>query len=106
MFGLGDHTQASMLNAWARKPASVDWAAAAAAGAVAETAERVLRLLGVTEGTTLFIDGSGGVGSITPQVAKRGATVIASAGEANQDSSPRDWRHPVVYGEGMADRQH
>ena len=33
VFGLGDHTQAeyAVLNAWARKPASVDWAAAAAA---------------------------------------------------------------------------
>ena len=108
VFGLGDHTQAeyAVLNAWARKPASVDWAMAAAAGVVAETAERVLRLLGVTEGTTLFIaGGSGGVGSTTTQVAKaRGATVIASASEANQDYLREIGAVPVVYGEGMVDR--
>jgi NADPH:quinone reductase-like Zn-dependent oxidoreductase len=65
VFGLGTNTQAeyAVLNAWALKPASLDWAVAAAAGVVVETAERVLRLLGVTEGTKLFIDGgAGGVG--------------------------------------------
>jgi NADPH:quinone reductase-like Zn-dependent oxidoreductase len=108
VFGLGDHTQAeyAVLHAWARKPASVDWAVAAAAGVVAETAERVLRLLGVTEGTTLFIDGgSGGVGSTTTQCATaRGATVIASASEANQDYLREIGAIPVVYGDGMVDR--
>ena len=83
-------------NAWAPKPASVDWAVAAAAGVVAETAERVLRLLGVTEGSTLFIDGgAGGVGAAATQIAKaRGATVIASASEANQDYLREIARHP------------
>ncbi len=108
VLGLGNHTQAeyAVLDSWARKPASVDWAVAAAAGVVAETAERVLRLLGVTEGTTLFIDGgAGGVGSATTQVAKaRGATVIASASEANQDYLREIGATPVVYGEGMVDR--
>ena len=108
VFGLGDHTQAeyAVLDAWARKPASVDWAAAAAAGVVAETAERVLRLLGVTEGSTLFIDGgSGGVGSTTTQLAKaRGATVIASASEANQGYLREIGATPVVYGQGMVER--
>jgi NADPH:quinone reductase-like Zn-dependent oxidoreductase len=108
VFGLGDHTQAeyAVLNAWVRKPASVDWAVAAAAGVVAETAERVLRLLDVTEGTTLFIDGgSGGVGSTTTQFAKaQGATVIASASEANQDYLREIGAIPVVYGEGMVNR--
>jgi NADPH:quinone reductase-like Zn-dependent oxidoreductase len=94
VFGRGSNTQAefALLDSWARKPASVDWAVAAAAGVVSETAERVLRLLGVTEGTTLFIDGgAGGVGSAATQFAKaRGAMVIASASEANQDySRPR-----------------
>ncbi|HEX3200180.1 MAG TPA: NADP-dependent oxidoreductase [Propionibacteriaceae bacterium] len=110
VFGLGNHTQAeyAVLNAWAHKPASVDWAVAAAAGVVSETAERVLRLLGVTEGNTLFIDGgSGGVGSTVTQIAKaRGATVIASASEANQDYLREIGAIPVVYGEGMVDRVH
>ena len=108
VFGRGDHTQAeyAVLAAWARKPASVDWAVAAAAGVVGETAERVLRLLGVAKGSTLFIDGaSGGVGSTVTQVAKaRGATVIGSASEANQDYLREIGAIPVVYGEGMVDR--
>jgi len=108
VFGRGDHTQAeyAVLDAWAHKPASVDWAVAAAAGLVAETAERVLRLLGVTEGSTIFIDGgAGGVGSAATQIAKaRGATVIASASEANQDYLREIGAIPVVYGEGMVDR--
>jgi NADPH:quinone reductase-like Zn-dependent oxidoreductase len=108
VFGRGDHTQAqyAVLDAWARKPASVDWAVAAAAGVVAETAERVLRLLGVTEGSTIFIDGgAGGVGSAATQIAKaRGATVIASASETSQDYLREIGAIPVVYGEGMVDR--
>jgi NADPH:quinone reductase-like Zn-dependent oxidoreductase len=108
VFGRGDHTQAeyAVLDAWARKPPSVDWAVAAAAGVVSEVAERVLRLLGVTEGSTLFIDGgSGGVGSTVTQIAKaRGATVVGSASEANQDYLREIGAIPVVYGEGMVDR--
>jgi NADPH:quinone reductase-like Zn-dependent oxidoreductase len=108
VFGLGDHTQAehAVLHAWAHKPASVDWAVAAAAGLVSEVAERVLRLLGVTDGSTLFIDGgSGGVGSTVTQVAKaRGATVIGSASEANQDYLREIGAVPVVYGEGVVER--
>jgi NADPH:quinone reductase-like Zn-dependent oxidoreductase len=108
VFGSGRHTQAeyAVLDAWAHKPASVDWAVAAATGVVAETAERVLRLLGVTSGSTLFIDGgAGGVGSATAQIAKaRGATVIASASEARQDYLREIGVIPVVYGEGMVDR--
>ena len=108
VFGLGKNTHAeyAVLNSWAHKPASVDWAVAAAAGTVAETAERVLRLLGVASGSTLFIDGgAGGVGSVTTQIAKaRGATVIASASEANQDYLREIGAIPVVYGPGMVDR--
>jgi NADPH:quinone reductase-like Zn-dependent oxidoreductase len=108
VFGRGTGTQAeyAVLDAWAHKPASVDWAVAAAAGVVAETAERGLRLLGVTSGSTLFIDGgAGGVGSAAAQIAKaRGATVIASASEARQDYLREIGAIPVVYGEGMVDR--
>ena len=108
VFGLGSNTQAefALLDSWARKPSSVDWAVAAAAGVVSETAERVLRLLGVTEGTTLFIDGgAGGVGSVATQFAKaRGAMVIASASEANQGYLREIHAIPVVYGEGMVER--
>jgi NADPH:quinone reductase-like Zn-dependent oxidoreductase len=108
VFGRGSNTQAefALLDSWARKPSSVDWAVAAAAGVVSETAERGLRLLGVTEGTTLFIDGgAGGVGSAATQLAKvRGAMVIASASEANQGYLREIGAIPVVYGEGMVER--
>jgi NADPH:quinone reductase-like Zn-dependent oxidoreductase len=108
VLGLGSNTQAefALLDSWVRKPSSVDWAVAAAAGVVSETAERVLRLLGVTEGTKLFIDGgAGGVGSAATQFAKaRGAMVIASASEANQGYLREIHAIPVVYGEGMVER--
>jgi NADPH:quinone reductase-like Zn-dependent oxidoreductase len=108
VFGLGKQTQAeyAVLDSWAHKPASVDWAVSAAAGVVTEAAERVLRLLGVTSGSTLFIDGgAGGVGSATTQVATaRGVTVIGSASEARQDYLREIGAIPVIYGEGMVDR--
>ena len=108
VFGLGRNTHAeyAVLGSWAHKPASVDWAVAAGAGVVAEAAERALRLLGVKEGSTVFIDGgAGGVGSAATQIARaRGATVIASASEANQDYLREIGAIPVVYGEGMVDR--
>ena len=116
VFGQGSNTQAefAVLDSWARKPPSVDWAVAAAAGVASETSERVLRLLGVTEGTKLFIDGgAGGVGSAATQFAKaRGAMVIASASEAQSGLPPRDWRYPGGVrrrhgraGSGAPDRQ-
>jgi NADPH:quinone reductase-like Zn-dependent oxidoreductase len=108
VFGLGKNTHAeyAVLDSWVHKPASVDWAVAAAAGVVTEAAERVLRLLGVKEGTTIFIDGgSGGVGATAAQMAKaRGATVIASASEANQNYLREIGAIPVVYGKGMVER--
>jgi NADPH:quinone reductase-like Zn-dependent oxidoreductase len=73
VFGRGQGIQAesAVLDAWA----------------AGETSERGLRLLGVRAGDTLFVDGgAGGVGAVAVQMAlARGATVIASAGQANQD---------------------
>src|SRR4051794_20221212 len=108
VFGQGQSTQAeyAVLNAWARKPASVDWAVAAAAGVSGETSERALRLLGAKAGDTLFVDGgAGGVGAVAVQMAlARGIRVIASAGEGNQDYLREIRAIPVLYGEGVADR--
>jgi NADPH:quinone reductase-like Zn-dependent oxidoreductase len=108
VFGRGQHTQAeqAVLDAWAAKPASVDWAVAAAAGVSGETAERGLRLLDVKAGDTLFVDGgAGGVGAVAVQMAvSRGARVIASAGEGNQDYLREIRATPVRYGEGVAAR--
>ena len=108
VFGKGRHAEAeyAVLDSWAAKPASIDWAVAAAAGVSGETAERGLRLLDVKAGDTLFIDGgAGGVGAVVVQFAlARGARVIASASEANQDYLREIGAIPVLYGEGEADR--
>src|SRR5215211_5132406 len=89
VFGRGRNTQAeyAVLNSWAAKPPSVDWAVAAAVGVAGEAAERGLRLLDVKAGDTLFVDGgAGGVGSAAVQMAvARGVRVIASASQANHD---------------------
>jgi len=108
VFGRGRDTQAeyAVLDAWATKAPSVDWAVAAAAGVAGETAERGLRLLEVNAGDTLFVDGgAGGVGAATVQMAvARGAKVIASASEANHDYLRELGATPVLYGEGVAER--
>ena len=108
VFGRGQDTQAeyAVLDAWAAKPPSIDWAVAAAAGVAGETSERGLRLLGVQAGDTIFVDGgAGGVGAVAVQMAvARGARVIASAGEANQDYLRESGAIPVLYGLGVAGR--
>jgi NADPH:quinone reductase-like Zn-dependent oxidoreductase len=108
VFGRGQGTQAeyAVLDAWAVKPPSVDWAVAAAAGVTGETGERGLRLLGVKAGDTVFVDGgAGGVGAVAVQMAlARGARVIASASEANHDYLREIGAIPVLYGAGVADR--
>jgi NADPH:quinone reductase-like Zn-dependent oxidoreductase len=108
VFGRGRNTQAeyAVLDSWAAKPASIDWAVAAAAGVAGETGERGLRLLDVNAGDTLFVDGgAGGVGAVTVQMAlARGAKVIASSSEANHDYLREIGATPVLYGEGVAER--
>lgn len=108
VFGRGRNTQAdyAVLDAWAHKPPSIDWAVAAAAGVAGETSERGLRLLDVQAGDTLFVDGgAGGVGAVAVQMAlARGARVIASGSAANQDYLREIGAIPVRYGQGVADR--
>jgi NADPH:quinone reductase-like Zn-dependent oxidoreductase len=108
VFGRGQDTQAefAVLDAWAVKQPSIDWAVAAAAGVAGETSERGLRLLSVKAGDTIFVDGgAGGVGAVAVQMAiARGARVIASASEANHDYLLEIGAIPVLYGEGIGDR--
>ena len=108
VFGRGRNTQAeyAVLDAWAAKAPSVDWAVAAAAGVAGETSERGLRLLDVEAGDTLFVDGgAGGVGAVAVQMAlARGAKVVASSSEANHDYLRELGATPVGYGEGVAER--
>jgi NADPH:quinone reductase-like Zn-dependent oxidoreductase len=95
-----------VLDSWAAKPASIDWAVAAAAGVAGETSERGLRLLQVKAGDTIFIDGgAGGVGAVAVQMAlARGARVIASASQPNHDYLQEIGAIPVLYGEGAVAR--
>jgi NADPH:quinone reductase-like Zn-dependent oxidoreductase len=67
-----------------------------------ETSERGLRLLGVKTGDTIFVDGgAGGGGAVAVQMAvARGARVVASASEANQDYLREIRAIPVLYEEG------
>jgi NADPH:quinone reductase-like Zn-dependent oxidoreductase len=108
VFGLGTNTAAELavLDAWAAKPAAVDWSVAAGVGVAAETSIRVLDLLGVGPGSTVLVDGgAGGVGAVAVQVAVgRGATVVASAGEHNQGYLTEIGAIPVRYGDGLVDR--
>lgn len=108
VFGLGRHTQAeyAVLDAWAAKAPRLDWSVAAAAGVAGETGERMLRLVGVKAGDTVFIDGgSGGVGAVATQFAvAAGARVIASAGQDNQDYLREIGATPVLYGHGLVNR--
>jgi NADPH:quinone reductase-like Zn-dependent oxidoreductase len=108
VFGRGQNTQAeyAVLDSWAAKPPSIDWAVAAAAGVAGETGERGLRLLDVKAGDTLFVDGgAGGVGAATVQMAlARGANVIASSSQANHDYLREIGATPMLYGQGLAER--
>src|SRR5206468_7055245 len=108
VLGRGRSTQAeyAVLDAWAAKPASIDWAVAAAAGVAGETSERGLRLLDVKSGETIFIDGgAGGVGAVAVQMAAvRGARVIASSSEANHGYLREIGAIPVLYGKGVGGR--
>jgi hypothetical protein len=108
VLGCGRNTQAeyAVLDSWAAKPPSIDWAVAAAAGVAGETSASGLRLLDIGSGDTLFVDGgAGGLGAVVVQMAiARGARVIASSSEANHDYLREIGATPVLYGEGVADR--
>ena len=104
--GSGTHAEQAVLTAAARKPDQLSWIEAAAAGVGGETAFRVLTLLGVESGSTVLIDGaSGGVGTFAVQMAvARGATVIATASEANHEYLQSLGAIAISYGDGLASR--
>ncbi|MGW6913785.1 NADP-dependent oxidoreductase [Kitasatospora sp. NPDC054939] len=96
-----------------RKPAGMSWEQAAALPVAAETAWRVLDLLGLAPdgeldgtGATLLVHGAaGGVGTLLLQFARsRGIRVIGTASEANHDYLRELGAIPVTYGEGLAER--
>jgi NADPH:quinone reductase-like Zn-dependent oxidoreductase len=110
VFGISDDQAAAaelaLLTFRAIIPPSLGFVDAAGLPVALETATRALDQLGVTSGTTLFINGaSGGIGSTAVQLAvARGARVIGAASAANQNYLSLLGAEPVTYGEGMADR--
>ncbi len=88
------------------KPSGMSWPEAGTLSASAQTAHTALTELQVSAGDTLLIHGaSGGVGTVAVQLARAaGATVIGTAGPANQDYLRSLGATPAVYGDGLADR--
>lgn len=102
----GAYAEYAIAGIVAPKPAGLSWEAAASLPVAGETAQRVLDLLGVRAGETLFLHGAAGVvGSVGVQLAvAAGATVIGSASESNHAYLRELGAIPVAYGEGLADR--
>jgi len=88
------------------KPEAMSWETAGSLAGAGRTATAILRELAVpATGSLLIHGGSGGVGSITVQLAVRqGVTVVATASAANQDYLRGLGAIPVEYGPGLADR--
>ncbi len=87
-------------------PPSLGFVDAAGLPIALETATRSIDQLGVTVGSTLFVNGaSGGIGSTAVQLAvARGARVIGAASAPNQNYLRLLGAEPVTYGEGMVER--
>jgi NADPH:quinone reductase-like Zn-dependent oxidoreductase len=102
----GAAAELAVLAFWAPKPDSMPSTEAGAAGTSIETATRVLDLLGVSDGSTLVIDGAaGGVGSVAIQLAiARGARVVGTASAENQEFLAELGAVPTTYGRGLPDR--
>jgi NADPH:quinone reductase-like Zn-dependent oxidoreductase len=88
------------------KPAGLDWSQAASFGIPVGTAYQALKSLRLTRGDTLLVHGgSGGVGQAAVQLARHwGATVVATASEANHARLAELGAIPVAYGPGLVDR--
>jgi NADPH:quinone reductase-like Zn-dependent oxidoreductase len=96
----------AVLSHYAPIPPSLDFAGAAAVPAAVETAWRALDQLGVSDGSSLLVNGaSGSVGSAAVQLAvQRGARVIGTASPANHDYLRSLGASPVAYGPGLVER--
>ena len=88
------------------KPANVPWEVAGSLAIAGSTAYASVRAVSLKPGDTVAVSGAtGGVGSITVQLARRaGAEVIGIAGPANHEWLAAHGIKPVAYGEELADR--
>ena len=96
----------AILNHWAPMPAGLEFAPAAALPMAVETACRALDRLGLQAGQTVLIHGAGTtVGFAAVQMAlRRGATVLATAGDTYADRLRALGAQVTSYGNGMAER--
>lgn len=88
------------------KPPEMPWEVAGGFSAGTQTASISLELLDLREGETLLVHAAAGsVGTAAVQLARlRGAAVIGTASEANQDYVRSLGATPVVYGDGLRQR--
>ncbi|MEU3747038.1 MULTISPECIES: NADP-dependent oxidoreductase [Streptomyces] len=102
----GAYAEYAIAGIIAPKPAGLSWEAAASLPVAGETARRVLDLIGVREGETLFLHGAAGVvGSVAVQLAvAAGITVVGSASKSNHAYLRELGAIPVAYGDGLAER--
>jgi NADPH2:quinone reductase len=86
------------------KPASIDWTVAGTLAGVSQTAMTILDAIGHVD-SLLIHGGSGGVGSITIQLAvKKGIKVVATASAKNLEYLQSLGAIAVAYGSGLIDR--
>jgi NADPH:quinone reductase-like Zn-dependent oxidoreductase len=102
----GASAEFAVLGVWARKPTSMPWTQAGAAGSSVETATRALEILNLQEGMTIVIDGAaGGVGCIAVQLAAaRGARVIGTGRAENHELITELGATPTTYGPRLPER--
>jgi NADPH:quinone reductase-like Zn-dependent oxidoreductase len=96
----------ALLDTWFPRPGGLDPVAAAALPMAVETGYRGIDALGVRQGTTVLVHGAGTtVGYAAVQIAlRRGARVIATAGETYADALRALGAQVTSYGDGMVER--
>lgn len=104
----GAYTHASVIDVpisnLVKKPSQMSWSVAGTLAGVAQTAMTILDEIGPIH-SLLIHGGSGGVGSITIQLAvEKGIEVVATASAQNQDYIQSLGATPVVYGDGLIER--
>ncbi len=102
----GSYAEYALAGAYTALPDGVDFPAAVTLPVAVEAATRGLGLLNAGAGDTLLIHGaSGAVGAVAVQLAvARGATVIGTASQANQERVRALGAIPAVYGPGLVER--
>lgn len=104
--GSATYAEHAVLTTWVLKPEGLSFEEAAGYPVPVGTAVRILNQLAVQPGQTILVSGAaGGVGTAVVQLAvARGATVIGTASERNQDHVRSMGATPTIYGDGFVGR--